>query len=520
MTQHEPQPEQHAEPVPASNGPLVTPATDLTDGEWHHLHPATPLLRGGIALIAILGVIVVNLRDRLIGVFFPQWSSWDYEGDAIDLVVEGGFVPIALGVVAVVLVLFIAGFWISWRMHTFRVTDEVVEVRSGIVFRTHRKAPLDRIQGIDIQRPFIARLFGAAKLQVSQAGSDANVELSYLRSAQADDLRRDILLLASGSARQGASLIAREGGLIEQRVAELLAPELDPDAAPPESVVHIGAGRLAGSLALSETTIIAVIFLVGGIVFSVFAESLGPLLGVLFPVIGIGGYQVSQFIKSLRYSIASTPDGIRVGFGVLSTSNSTLPPGRIHSVQVTQSLLWRPAGWWMVRVNRAAQASASTSQQTQSTTILPVGDLADVGRVLELILPDVGDRAAILEGLVSKGDDEGWTNSPPRARAVRWFSRRRNGFRMLPGGIVLRHGQIWRDIVVVPEPRVQSVALHRGPLGRAMRLSRVYVHTVAGPISPAIGAIDPDDARQLFEDVARATVEAGLRDRTHRWRSA
>src|SRR5690606_20741291 len=146
-----------------------------------------------------------------------------------DLVVEGGFVPLALGVVAVVLVLFIVGFWLSWRMHTFRVTEELVEVRSGIVFRTSRKAPLDRIQGIDIQRPFVARIFGAAKLQVSQAGSDANVELSYLRSAQADDLRRDILLLASGSARQGASLTTREGGLIGQRVSELLAPELDPD---------------------------------------------------------------------------------------------------------------------------------------------------------------------------------------------------------------------------------------------------------------------------------------------------
>lgn len=493
---------------------------DLTDGEWHRLHPATPLLRGGIALIAILGVIVVNLRDRLIGIFFPQWSDWgDYEGDPIDLVVENGLIPIVLAVVAVVLILLIVGFWLSWRMHTFRVTDELVEVRSGIVFRTSRKAPLDRIQGIDIQRPFIARIFGAAKLQVSQAGSDANVELSYLRSSHADDLRRDILLLASGTARQGASHTVREGGLIEQRVSELLAPELDPDAAPPESVVRIGPGRLAGSLALSETTIIAALFLVGGVVGSIFAESPTPLFGVLFPVIGIGGYQVSQFVKSLRYSIASTPDGIRVGFGLLSTSNSTLPPGRIHSVQVTQSLLWRPAGWWTIKVNRAAQMSASTSQQTQSTTILPVGDLGDVARVLELMLPDVEDHAAIIEGLVSKGDDEGWTNSPPRARAVRWFSRRRNGFRMLPGGVVLRHGQIWRDIVVVPQPRVQSVALHRGPLGKWMRLARVYVHTVAGPITPAIGAIDFGDATRFFEEVARTTVEAELRDRTHRWRA-
>lgn len=494
---------------------------DLTDGEWHRLHPATPLLRGGIALIAILGVVVVNLRDRLIGFVVPQWSDWaEYEGDPIDWIVDAGLIPLALGVVAVLLVLIIAGFWLSWRMHTFRVTDEVVEVRSGIVFRTHRKAPLDRIQGINIQRPFIARLFGAAKLQVSQAGSDANVELSYLSGSNADSLRRDILLLASGTVKEQAQATDASGTLIERRVAELLAPELDPNAAPPESVVKIPTARLAGAVALSEMTIIAVLVFIGGLIGSIVMGDFTLILGVLFPAVGLLGYQVNRFLKSLRYSIASTPDGVRIGHGLLSTINSTLPPGRIHSVQVDQSILWRPAGWWQLKVNRASRSSADAASGQESSLVLPVGTLGDVRRVLELILPDITDHDALLAGLVSKGDDEGWVNSPKRARAVRWFSRRRNGFRMLAGAVVLRHGQIWRDLVIVPEPRVQSVAMHQGPLGKWMRLARVYVHTVPGPIAPGIGAIDTDDARRFFADTAATAVEAGKRDRSHRWRSA
>jgi len=55
-----------ATPPPVTPAP-VTPALGaagrLADGEWHRLHPATPLLRGGFALVAILGVILVNLRD-------------------------------------------------------------------------------------------------------------------------------------------------------------------------------------------------------------------------------------------------------------------------------------------------------------------------------------------------------------------------------------------------------------------------------------------------------------------------
>src|SRR5690606_32055590 len=121
-----------------------------------------------------------------------------------DYVLENGFVPIALLVVAVLLVVLVAGFYVSWRMHSFRITDEVVEVRSGILFRTNRKARLDRIQGINIVRPLFARIFGAAKLEVNQAGADANVQLSYLGSSAADDLRREVLRLASGARQADA----------------------------------------------------------------------------------------------------------------------------------------------------------------------------------------------------------------------------------------------------------------------------------------------------------------------------
>ena len=83
-------------------------------------------------------------------------------------------------------------------MHSFRVTDDLVEVRSGLLFRTHRRARLDRVQGVTITRSLLPRIFGAAKLDVAVAGNDGNVQLAYLGSASADALRREILQLASG----------------------------------------------------------------------------------------------------------------------------------------------------------------------------------------------------------------------------------------------------------------------------------------------------------------------------------
>jgi putative membrane protein len=493
----------------------------LADGEWHRLHPATPLLRGGIALVAILGIIVVNLRDVVIQVVIGAPGE---EFDPFVWILEHDY---ALPIVAVIiggLLLFIGGFYVSWRMHTFRVTDEEVEVRSGILFRTHRRGRLDRIQGINIARPLLARLVGAAKLEVSVAGQDANIPLAYLGSAAADDLRREILLLASGSGGSASSpAAARAGGVIGQRVSELLAPERAPDTAPPESVVQMHLGRLIGSLLLSGFTVFVVLGTIGAIIVISITREFFFLFAFVPTLIGFGGFYVSRFTRSLRYSIAGTPDGIRVGFGLFSTSNETLPPGRIHAVQVNQPLLWRPAGWWEIKINRASASSASGAAGQANTTILPVGNLEDVRRVLGLVLPSIVDPEAIAlleRGLTSSGGDDGFTTSPRRAAALRWFSWRRNGFALVPGAVLLRRGAIWRELIVVPEARMQSVAIHQGPLGRSLELATLRLHTVAGPVTPRIGAIDHAAALAAFDDIAAGAITSAGADTTHRWRAA
>jgi putative membrane protein len=517
-----------AGPTPTSPTP-DTPATlvsgNLADGEWHRLHPSTPLLRGGLAFIAILGIIIANLRERLFELVF---GGSGFGGDPVDEIVDRGLIPIALAVIAVALILFIAGFYLSWRMHTFRITHELVEVRSGILFRTHRKARLDRIQGINIVRPLFARLFGAARLEITGAGNDANVQLAYLGSSRADDLRRDILTLASGSrppaesATTGTPAAVVPGGVIGQRVAEFTAPELDPTLAPPTSVVTMHPARLIGSTVLSTSTLMFVLVVAGGIVAATVFHQFYAIFGAVPFLFGLGSFLVNRIVKSLRYTIAGTPDGVRVGYGLLTTSNETLPPGRIHSISISQPLLWRPFDWWEVKVNRAGKSSAQGAAGQQNTTILPVGTRAEVFKVLELVLPGLVDdatRRIIESGLAKATPDDGFTNSPRRAAVLRWFSWRRNGFALRPDAVVLRRGAIWRELVVVPAARMQSVSLHQGPLDRVLRVAEVDVHTVSGPISARIGALDAADASGFFRDVAATAIAAAAADRTHRWRS-
>ncbi len=490
----------------------------LTDGEWHRLHPASPLLKGGIVLIAVLGAVIANLRERLIGLFVPQF---DQQGNPIDYIVNHGFIVQALLIIAAVLLVLIGGFYVSWRVHSFRITHEVVEVRSGVFVRTNRKARLDRIQGINIVRPLAARLFGAAKLEINQAGHDANLHLSYLDTRAADELRREILRLASGTRAEAAVSTDSGGNLLDRRVNEFLAPHHDAETAP-ESIVRIHLGRLLGSMILGTGSVIALLFIAAAATWIALTGNFLVLFFAFPSVIGFGSYYVRRFTRSLRYSIAGTRDGVRVGFGLLSTTNETLPPGRIHSVEVNQHLFWRPFGWWEVRVNRAAHSRTRGADNQANTTLLPVGNLAEVTRVLELMLPDLvgAESAAMIErGLRSRGGDVGFTNSPLRAAWLRPFSWRRNGFLVTPGSFVLRKGAVWRKLIVVPQPRLQSVALHQGPVLRMLRLADIHLHTVHGPIRAHLDVIDADTAVAFFEHVAAAAVSSGQLDTSHRWRS-
>ncbi|WIB63708.1 MULTISPECIES: PH domain-containing protein [unclassified Curtobacterium] len=527
-------------PQPHRQGDAAA-AADLTDGTWHRLHPLTPLLRGGIALLVILGWVVNTLRERLLDLVIPGGARGGEQGDPIDYVVRHDYVGVALLGVLVFILVLIGLFTLSWRMHTFRVTGEVVEVRSGVLFRNHRKARLDRIQAVNVVRPFVARLVGTARLEISQAGNDANVQLAYLGSRPADDLRQRILLLASGARADvpGGSRASRPAGrFVDERMTEFLAPELDPAAVRATRVVRVHTGRLIGSVLLSNTTVVLALAAVG-IIVSVAVTGQYFLLVTLFPaMIGAVGVTVRRFTKSLQYSIAATPDGIRIGYGLVSTSNETLPPGRIHAVAVTQPLLWRPFGWWDVRVNRASHAGGSRQNQQTSSVVLPVGDTADVRAVLEIILPELvgtavagpaasfaslqeGSAAAVdvVQGsLTGSGDAGGFTRSPGRGAWLRPLSWRRNGYRSVPGAVLLRLGAVWRSLVVVPLPRVQSIRVAQGPLERALGLAEVHVHTVHGPVVARIGALAVPDAMRLFSGTEAEAVRAAAADTSHRWR--
>ena len=511
----------------APPAPRVATRSPLSDGEWHRMHPLTPLFRGGIALVIVAGIVIANFRDRLIFLFLPDGYSGEIPGDPVEYVLDNNLVLIALVAVLVVVLALIGLFYVSWRFHTFRITGDDVEVRSGVLFRTHRRAPLDRVQGVNLTRPMIARLFGLAKLEVVGAGLDSNVKLEYLSTSNAEEVRADILRLASGArlADARADAVSRSGSrasaaaaVVSSGITGIIEGAEEP-VVEPESVVRIPVGRLIGSHVLSGGTV--------GLLVAIVAIVIGAIVGtpwILFAmvpaVIGFGAYWVRSITKSLRYSIAPTSSGVRITFGLFTTITEILPPGRVHAVQVSQSLLWRPAGWWTITVNRLSGRGMSDTTADQFTTVLPVGTRADVERVLTLLLPQLpaSEWPLVFEhGLRGPIDGDPFTNTPRRARLLRPLSWRRNGFDLTPDALLLRRGAIWRSLAIFPLARLQSVALAQGPIDRALRVAGVHAHTITGRVSGVLGIVDRDGALGLFDRATRGIAAANASDRSHRW---
>ena len=239
-------------------------SSSLADGEWHRLHPLTPLFKGGLFIVVILGIIIANMRDRLIFIGIALFAPEDVRDDvdidsddpiswAIDWTIANNMVfLVALALIAILLLVIFA-LWLVWRFQQFRITDENVEVKKGIIFRSQRRAPLDRVQGVNLTRPFPARLAGMAKLTLEGAGTGADVALEYLATNRAESVRADILRLASGARQQraeGRSSREQPGslvGTVSSGVSEIIGGVAQDDVAP-ETVVRIPLGRLIGSL--------------------------------------------------------------------------------------------------------------------------------------------------------------------------------------------------------------------------------------------------------------------------------
>ncbi|MEW1980354.1 PH domain-containing protein [Citricoccus sp. NPDC079358] len=526
------------QPAPGAGRP------EAADGAWHRVHPISPWVRGWVVLVAMLFVATQSFGEDLVRTLVGQGEFQAAEGLWITLAIYG-----AVFVVMVII------YYFSWRFTKYQLAEEQVLLDTGVIFRQHRRVRYDRVQAVDIRQPLLARTFGLAELKFEAAdGGSTAMQLAFIKEDEARILRAEIMGRAAGIragadpeevAQRGAAAAAEPAGQGEgedhgdhrgdgprpgpgegQRPATV--PQHSLPEAPEHIMLKVPVGRMIGSVLLSTAMIvmisIVVVLVLGAWILDLTVPQDGEdswwliLLFVLLPfVFSLVGVAWGGFNKGYNFTVATSPDGLRLRYGLLETSQQTVPPGRVQAVRISQGLLWRAFGWYRMSVNVAGYGAVTEGSGADKSTVLPVGTIEDVLRVLSVVAPDPGVEDApevIRAGITGSGDGQGFTPSPRRVRWLDPLTWKRNAYRSTDTMVLLRSGRLERHLVLMPHERIQSIGLHQGPLERRLRVATLRFHSTAGPVVPMLPHAEVDVAVRLFHEEADiAAVSRRMRDR-------
>ncbi|MGI5128521.1 PH domain-containing protein [Pseudonocardia sp. CA-107938] len=350
------------------------PAVDPEDG-WRRLDRRTiwvaPLRPLGTLLLT--GLVVITFR------------GWD----------KVGFVEPVIG-----LVLAAGGFahsaW-SWATTRYRITATHVELRGGILVRTHRAVARDRLRTVDITADLLHRIAGLAVVAVGtgrQGGeSDDELKLESLARRDADELRTVLLARRTVAPAPVADAAAPtpppadELSRFDPRWV-LLAPLSLMGLVAVAVVAGAGAQLLRTALgdevfasapvrALWDwVTSFSVLLVLGlaAVVLLVANAVLSPVLYVLV----YGGFRLTRH-----------DDSLHVSYGLITQRSVTIEERRIRGVRLAEPLLLRAvkAGRLAaVAAGLGAKKDSEGKEKGENDMLLPTAPVAEAHRVAAAVL--------------------------------------------------------------------------------------------------------------------------------------
>jgi putative membrane protein len=441
--------------VTTAAGPAPAPPVSGS-GTAARLHPLTPFARGWAAMAA---ATIALGRDSLRTFDLPRLSL---------ILLAVAVVGLGLG-------------GLSWWFTKYSIEGDDLRVDSGVLFRRTRHIRLSRLQAVDVVRPLVARFVGLAELRLEVAGgSNAEGRLAYLSESVAKRLR--------------AELLARAAGL-----------HPDEPEAPEQVLIRVPTSTLVGSVLLSSWFVGAAAFSVVLVTVAVAAGELAGLVGLAPAALAIGAGAWKEFAGGFDFTVAESPDGLRLRHGLIEHRSQTVPPGRVQSLRLVEPLLWRRRGWARVQVNVAGYAGGGEDTRSATSVLLPVAPrpvaLALIGR----ILPGVDLDSVPLA---------------PAPRAARWA--RPIWWRGLACGaddrvFIARRGLVQRQLDVIPHGKTQSVRMVQGPWQRRLGLATVHLDTTPGPVRVDVAHRAVAEARAITEAQAARARAGRMAAGPERW---
>jgi putative membrane protein len=392
--------------------------------EGARLHPVSVLI--GVPLVQIV-------RALLVPAFAVLASG---RGDRTPL--------LALVVLTVLLGLRV----LAWQRFRWSFDGEVMRVEQGVLSRSRRIVDAERVQQVELDRPFVQRLLGVATLRIETAGSDAGpeVELRVLGLSEALALREALQPRAASSSADAPPA----AGDPDEDLDEALAPR----GAAPEVVLRLPLRRVALAAVTGAQLLIAPALLAGLLqlagdrtdelidaaiawLMELQAGGSGPeartwLLGaVAVSVVAVATTLVVSVVRDGAFVVLRVGDDLVLRRGLLGTRESTVPLRRVQVVRVTANPLRRALGVAALRIHSAGGSAGGDGDRR---AVIPLVRVDELPGLLADLLPEL--------------------SSLPTLRPHPVAARRRALLRRLRGlaSWMLPASAVWVLLAVAPDP--------------------------------------------------------------------
>lgn len=415
-----------------------------------------------------------------------------------------GISPVSL-LIGLAALAVIAAFssWLRWRTFTYQVLPGQIVIARGLIKRTRRSIPAERIQDVSINRGPLSRLLGIAEVRIETGGGEADegrlVSVSLSEAHRLREVLRDIRRRDGAAASEAPPEADVERPLYRLGLGRLLFSGLFNFSLVwlaaifgllqyLEQVRGYGWERLLEAVGVAEQAIQSQLSLTVVLGVAGAAAALGLLAGIIRTVLQNFGFRLTFDDARFRYRR-----------GLLTRTEVVVARRQIQLGLVERGAVSGVLGWSAFKVQTLGGSDHPSGRQelvpfARSAELAPIIALADLPpfdrEPLQMVsswhglvalpgfvlLPAVGvlvamsffPAAALL-----------WL-AMPVPLGVALLRRRRHRYALAAASLQVTRGVLVQRDWTVPYGNVQAVTVRRGPVQRLLGIATIRIDTAGG----------------------------------------
>jgi putative membrane protein len=463
--------------VPSTTGDRLGPP--------ERLHPLYLLTGLGQAVKGAWGVIAG-------GVFLASQERWW-----------------TLAFVAVLFVAFSVGaLFFRWLKLEYRVGAHELRIDSGLLSRTSRAIPFDRVTDVDLEQNPLQRLFGMAKVKLETGGSAGGKEeegvLHTISLARAEALREHIRGRRAPVAASAQEITTEGPPLYAMDTRRVLTA----------GIFNFSLAVIAGLFGVTQTMGDALGFdpferqfwldlltRAAPLRDLVMTHRAVAIAGgtILLILLGTGTGLVRTLLREHGFRLDRTDAGFRRRRGLLTLTDVSIPARRVQASILTNGPVRQAFGWWELKLQSLAQDGgkgdhvvAPLAREEEAAAILGslgwpvapaagawrrvarafftsfIGILAPASLLTLIALPFLGPMALL------------WLAGAALAIGVRRLNWRRTRYAMQDEALFVETGWWRHRRTMVPMRKIQSVDIAESFWSRAFGICTLRLGVAGG----------------------------------------